>query len=30
MGFTNQKLLDLSYNLKADWLDKGYPVTPKQ
>jgi hypothetical protein len=26
MGFTNQKLLDLSHNLKADWLDKGYPV----
>jgi len=26
MGFTNQKLLDFSHNLKADWLDKGYPV----
>ena len=26
MGFTNQKLLDLSHNLKADWIDKGYPV----
>ena len=26
MGFTNQKLLDLSHNLKADWLDKGFPV----
>jgi thiosulfate/3-mercaptopyruvate sulfurtransferase len=24
MGFTNQKLLNLSRNLKADWLDKGY------
>jgi hypothetical protein len=30
MGFTNQKLLDLSHNLKADWLDKGYPVTAKR
>lgn len=30
MGFTNQKLLDLSHNLKADWLDKGYPVEAKQ
>jgi thiosulfate/3-mercaptopyruvate sulfurtransferase len=25
MGFTNQKLLDLSHNLRADWIDKGYP-----
>jgi len=25
MGFTNQKLLNLSRNLKADWLDKDYP-----
>ena len=30
MGFTNQKLLDLSHNLKADWIDKGYPVTAKK
>jgi thiosulfate/3-mercaptopyruvate sulfurtransferase len=30
MGFTNQKLLDLSHNLKADWLDKGFPVAAKQ
>jgi thiosulfate/3-mercaptopyruvate sulfurtransferase len=30
MGFTNQRLLDLSHNLKADWIDKGYPVTAKQ
>ena len=29
-GFTNQKLLDLSHNLKADWIDKGYPVTAKK
>lgn len=26
MGFTNAKLLNLSTNLKADWIDKGYPV----
>jgi thiosulfate/3-mercaptopyruvate sulfurtransferase len=25
MGFTNYKLLDLSQNIKADWIDKGYP-----
>ena len=30
MGFTNQKLLDLSHNLKADWIDKRYPVTAKK
>jgi hypothetical protein len=24
-GFTNYKLLDLPRNIKADWLDKGYP-----
>jgi thiosulfate/3-mercaptopyruvate sulfurtransferase len=23
--FTNYKLLDLPHNIKADWLDKGYP-----
>ena len=27
MKFTNHKLLDLSQNLKADWIDKGYPVS---
>lgn len=26
MGFTNQRLLDLSENLKVDWIDKGYPM----
>ncbi|PUZ22795.1 hypothetical protein DCC81_20425 [Chitinophaga parva] len=25
MGFKNARLLDLPRNLKADWLDKGYP-----
>lgn len=29
MGFTNQKLLNLSQNLKADWIDKGYPMDAK-
>ena len=27
MEFRNQKLLNLSHNVKADWIDKGYPVT---
>jgi hypothetical protein len=26
MGFTKPRLLDLSHNLKADWIDKGYPM----
>lgn len=26
MGFKNSRLLDLSHNLKADWIDKGYPL----
>lgn len=26
MGFTNHKLLNVSNNLKTDWLDKGYPA----
>lgn len=26
MGFKNPKLLNLSHNLKADWIDKGYPL----
>jgi thiosulfate/3-mercaptopyruvate sulfurtransferase len=26
MKFTNAKLLNLSHNLKTDWIDKGYPV----
>ena len=26
LKFTNHKLLNLSQNLKVDWIDKGYPV----
>ena len=26
MKFTNQKLLNLSHNIKMDWIDKGFPV----
>lgn len=26
MGFKNGKVLDLPQNIKANWLDKGYPV----
>jgi hypothetical protein len=26
MKFINHKLLNLSHNLKTDWIDKGYPV----
>jgi thiosulfate/3-mercaptopyruvate sulfurtransferase len=26
MKFSNQKLLNLPHNLKADWINKGYPV----
>lgn len=26
MKFTRFKLLNLEHNLKADWIDKGYPV----
>jgi len=26
MNFTNYRLLDLSHNIKTDWIDKGYPV----
>lgn len=26
MGFKNHKLLNLSHNVKADWIDRGYPV----
>jgi len=25
MHFTNYKLLDLSHNVRKDWIDKGYP-----
>jgi thiosulfate/3-mercaptopyruvate sulfurtransferase len=27
MGFSNYKLLNLSHNLKTDWIDKGFPVS---
>jgi hypothetical protein len=27
MGFKDPRLLDLSHNIKVDWIDKGYPVT---
>ena len=30
MKFTNQKLLNLSRNLKADWINNGYPMTPRE
>lgn len=26
LGFTNHKLLNLTKNIKTDWLDKGYPA----
>jgi thiosulfate/3-mercaptopyruvate sulfurtransferase len=26
MNFTNHKLLNLEHNLKADWIDNGYPM----
>ncbi|HCS20823.1 MAG TPA: hypothetical protein DIW47_09730 [Bacteroidetes bacterium] len=26
LKFTNPKLLNLPKNLKADWIDKGYPM----
>lgn len=26
MGFQHPRLLNLSHNLKADWIDKGYPL----
>lgn len=29
MGFTNGKLLNLSNNLKQNWIDKGYPLATK-
>ena len=28
MTFTRQKLLNLEHNVKIDWINKGYPVTP--
>lgn len=29
MKFTNQKLLNLSHNLKMDWINNGYPMNGK-
>jgi thiosulfate/3-mercaptopyruvate sulfurtransferase len=29
MGFKQPRLLDLSHNIKVDWIDKGYPVTSR-
>jgi thiosulfate/3-mercaptopyruvate sulfurtransferase len=29
MGFKKPRLLDLSHNIKVDWIDKGYPVTSR-
>ena len=29
MKFTNYQLLDLPHNIKADWIDKGFPVVKK-
>ena len=29
MHFTNQKLLNLSHNLRADWIARGYPMNPQ-
>jgi hypothetical protein len=30
MKFTNQKLLNLSHNLKADWINYGYPMAAEK
>lgn len=29
MHFTNARLLDLSHNIKVDWIDHGYPVNAR-
>jgi thiosulfate/3-mercaptopyruvate sulfurtransferase len=29
MGFKRPRLLDLSHNIKVDWIDKGYPVSSR-
>jgi hypothetical protein len=29
MKFTHVRVLDLSHNIKTDWIDKGYPVKGK-
>lgn len=26
LNFTNHKILNLPHNIKADWIDKGYPM----
>jgi thiosulfate/3-mercaptopyruvate sulfurtransferase len=28
MKFTQPKLLNLEHNVKVDWMDKGFPITP--
>jgi thiosulfate/3-mercaptopyruvate sulfurtransferase len=28
MKFTQPKLLNLEHNIKVDWMDKGFPITP--
>ncbi|HEX9509722.1 MAG TPA: rhodanese-like domain-containing protein [Puia sp.] len=28
MKFTRHKLLNIEHNIKTDWINKGYPVTP--
>ena len=28
MGFSNARLLNLPFNIKVDWKDKGYPIAP--
>jgi thiosulfate/3-mercaptopyruvate sulfurtransferase len=28
MAFTRQKLLNIEHNVKIDWINKGYPLTP--
>jgi thiosulfate/3-mercaptopyruvate sulfurtransferase len=30
MGFRNAKILDLPTSIKADWIDKGYPMEKKK
>lgn len=30
MQFTNYKLLNLPHNIKADWIDKGYPIVKQK
>ncbi|GAA4307953.1 rhodanese-like domain-containing protein [Compostibacter hankyongensis] len=30
MGFRNPRLLNLPRNLKADWIDRGFPLAPEE